>query len=139
MVPETIDLTGDSDMDDGHTPNIDHTTTLRANILRGFFNRSLTRSPAKPGLTPLSPPKSSHGPSTFLDMIRSQRGFPIASQPPKEVEVQREEASKPEDDVVSSKTQESSMADAEVSFFQYSGFLITELFIQDPITLHNLG
>ena len=110
-----IDLTGDSDMDDNHIPSIDHTTTLRANILRGFFDRSQTRSPIKPG--PASPqPQSPQGYSPFLDMIRSKRGFPVTTQPPKDTETQAEAVSEMEDDVASPKTQESSMEDAKVSF-----------------------
>ena len=110
----TIDLTGDSDGDNNHTPSIDHTTTLRANILRGFFDRSQTRSPVKPG--PASPqPQPLQGYSPFLNMIRSQRGFPVTIQPPKDVETQGEVVSRMEDDVTSNKTQESSMEGAEVS------------------------
>lgn len=138
MVPVTIDLTGDSDVDDGHMPRIDHTTTLRANILRGFLNRSQTNSPAKPGPVSPSAPQSPQGGHPFLDMIRSQRGFPMARQPPKDVETQGEEVDKTDDDV-STKSQESSMADAKVNFLSHSDFLVANTLIQDPLTFHNLG
>ena len=116
MASNTIDLTGDSDVDDGHISEIDHTTTLRADILRESLNRSQTKSPVKPG--PVSPPvphpSQEHPP--FLDMIRSQRGFPMSSQLSKDTEDQGGEVSKIEDDIVSTKTQESTNTDAEVSF-----------------------
>jgi len=131
-------------MDGDHASDIDRTTTLRANILRDFFNRSQTKSPVKPGLasppalppalspalppalspalppalspalppTPSPAPRSSEGYHPFLDMIRSQRGFPMPTQPPKDAE---DQGDKTEDDVSTTKTQESSMADAEVS------------------------
>jgi hypothetical protein len=89
-------------MDDTRTPSIDHTTTMRANILRGFFDRSQTKSPVKP--SPASPqPQPPQGYSPFLDMIRSKRGFISTSQPPKDVETQGEVVGRMEDDVASTK------------------------------------
>lgn len=110
-----IDLTGDSDGDDSPTSSIDHTTTLRANILRNFFNQSQTRSPIKPGPAPPSVPQPSQEHHPFLDMIRSQRGFPMPSQPLRDTEDQGEEIGKIDDDVLSIKTQESTIPDADVS------------------------
>lgn len=72
-------------------------------------------------------------------MIRSKRGFPVATQPPKDMEVQGEEVSRKEDDAASAKTQESSMDDAEVIFSILNCQQHIHLFIQDPFTLHNLG
>lgn len=150
-VPETIDLTGDSDVDDNHIPEIGHSTTLRANILRGFFNRSQTKSPIKP--SPASPTASQHPPSSptiskppqkhspFLDMIRSRRGFPTSTKPPKDPssESQVDEAGRAEDDVSSTKTHESSMADIEVSSFPYHCLEMTHSFISDPLPSDHLS
>ena len=84
-------------------------------------------------------PQVLQGHSPFLDMIRSKRGFPVATQPPKDMEVQGEEVSRKEDDTASAKTQESSMEDAEVIFSILNCQQHIHLFIQDPFTLHNLG
>lgn len=56
-------------------------------------------------------------------MIRSQRGFNRATQSPKGMEDQGEDNSRIEDDIGSSKTQESSMGDAEVCFSFLPWFL----------------
>lgn len=95
------------------TPEIDHTTTLRANILRGFFDRSQSKSPVKP--TPASPPTPSRQKfPSFLDMIRAKRGFPIATRPPQDTGTAEDAVEGVEDDVSSSRTHESSLADTEV-------------------------
>jgi len=60
-------------------------------------------------------------------MIRSRRGF-STTEPHKDMEAQGEEVAEAEDDIVSSKTQESSMADAEVSSL-CPHFLTAYLFI----------
>lgn len=114
-----IDLTVDSDVD---TPEIDHTTTLRANILRGFFDRSQSRSPAKPA--PTSSIQKSHQPLSFLDMIRARRGFPIESKPAEDTGRGGEggdTGGRNNDDDSSSRTHESSMADTDVGspFYSY--------------------
>src|ERR1700679_3366925 len=106
-----IDLTVDSDMD---TSEIDHSTTLRANILRGFFDRSQSRSPAKPA--PRSSIQKPHQPLSFLDMIRARRGFPIESKPAEDTGRGEGEGEggdtdgRNNDDDSSSRTHESSMA-----------------------------
>lgn len=117
-------------MDDGHAPEIDHTTTLRANILRGFFDRSQTRSPAKSMPASLSTSRSPQQHSPFLDMIRSKRGFPVADQlPPQDAETQGDEVNRAEDEVSSERTHESSAVDTEVCFSFHPHFPPTHLFI----------
>ena len=99
-------------MDGSPTSDIDHTTTLRANILRDSLNQSQTKSPMKP--RPVSPvPQPSQTQPPFLHSLCSWRGLSMPSQPPKDMEDQGEEVNKTED-IVSMKTQESSVADAEV-------------------------
>jgi hypothetical protein len=103
-----IDLTGDSDVD---IPDVDHTATLRANILRSFFDQSRSRSPVKP--TSPSTSKSPQPPS-FLDMIRARRGFSVAKNPAEDTGVVEDEVGRMEEDVSSNRTHESSTADPEV-------------------------
>ncbi|KAF9781317.1 hypothetical protein BJ322DRAFT_1080401 [Thelephora terrestris] len=109
-----IDLTGDSDMD-VDPPVIDHTITIRADILREYVGRSQTRSPAKAIPTSLSIPRSPQQNSSFLDMVRSRRGIPVASQPPpQDTEAQGHGVGRVEDDVSSERTHESSTVGVEV-------------------------
>jgi hypothetical protein len=103
-----IDLTGNSDVD---IPEIDHTATLRANILRGFFDQSQSRSPVKP-TSPTS--KSPQQSSSFLDMIRARRGFTVAKKPAEDTETVEDTVGRMEEDVSSNRTHESSTADPEV-------------------------
>jgi hypothetical protein len=120
-----IDLTGDSDVD-VHPPVIDHTTTMRANILREYVDRSQTRSPAKAIQTSLSIPRSPQQNSPFLAMVRSRRGIPVASQPPpQDTEAQEHGASRVEDDVSSERTHESSTVGVEVCFYFHPHCLTT--------------
>ena len=119
-----IDLTGDSDAD---PPEIDHITTLRAKILRGFFDRSQSKSPTK--VTTPAATKSSQSSSSFLDMIRARRGFSVTARPPEDVGAGEDAGIRVEDDVSSTKTHESSMEDAEVGFFLNFHVLITHSFI----------
>jgi len=67
----------------------------------------------------------------------------MPTQPPKDPEDQGDkiddQGDKTEDDVSTTKTQESSMADAEVGALPNPNFLTTYLINQDPVTLHNLG
>jgi hypothetical protein len=121
-----IDLTGDSDVD---TPDIDHTTTLRANILRGFFDRSQSKSPVKPTPVPPSTPRSPQPSSSFLDMIRARRGFSVVNKQSEDTGAGGDAVGQMEEDVSSSKTHESSVTDAEVYSFFHSHFLTTHSLI----------
>ena len=107
-------------------PDIDHTTTLRANILRDSLNRSQTRLPIKPRPLSSTPQLSSQGHGQFLGMVWSyqHKGFPVASQPPGAMDNQVDEVGEIEGDVTSTKTQESSIADAEVIISPGPTFLI---------------
>jgi hypothetical protein len=132
-----IDLTGDSDMD-VDPPVIDHTITIRADILREYVGRSQTRSPAKAIQTSLSIPRSPQQNSSFLDMVRSRRGIPVASQPPpQDTEAQGHGVGRVEDDVSSERTHESSTVGVEVCFY-FHPYCLTTSFIYlrfTPMTL----
>lgn len=119
----TIDLTGDSDGEDGNIPTIDPAATQRAEILKGFL--------------------TSQGDPPFLRMVeslRARRDSTVASQLPKDEEVERMEASGVEDDSASTKTHESSMEDADVSFLLlFISNAFAHLLTKEPVTLHHSG
>ena len=119
-----IDLTADSDVE---APEIDHTTTLRANILRGFFDRSQSKSPMKHPSP--STQKSPQQGFSFLDMIRARRGFPVANKPPEDTGA-GDAVEEAEEDASSNKTHESSMTDADVGFLLCFNFPTTYFFVQ---------
>ena len=64
----------------------------------------------------------------------------MASQPPKDEEVERVEDSGVEDDSASTKTHESSMEDADVSFLLlFISNSFAHLLTQEPVTLYHPG